>query len=69
MGGLSQDPLTPVSQERETEAQKGKASYPVVPFVDRNGFITGQRAAPQSSLTLTTFQDRIISQKMLMTLL
>lgn len=30
VGNLSQDPLTPVSQEKETEALKGKATYPTV---------------------------------------
>lgn len=30
VGGLSQDPLTSVPQERESEAQKGKATHPIV---------------------------------------
>lgn len=48
VGSLSQDPLTPVSQEKETEALKGKATYPI---------------APRPSLTLTTFQVSIIRQR------
>lgn len=68
MGSLSQDPLTPVSQEKETEAQKGKVAYPIVSCTLRSSFIglalpQGQRAAPQPSLILSTFQDSIISQR------
>lgn len=47
MGNLSQDPLTPVSQEKETEAQKGKVAYPIVSCTLRSSDWLYRRAREQ----------------------